>query len=138
MQSSERERQVCQESPHCRPEKTGDREGSCYKPELLLLDETAAGLNPSELDEAIDLIRKIRDSGITILMIEHVMRAVMNVSDRILALDYGQQIAEGTPEEIARHPKVIEAYLGDPRIAESLSSGQAREEQEAGGADGHP
>jgi branched-chain amino acid transport system ATP-binding protein len=89
-------------------------------PYLLLLDEVLAGLNPSEIDNMIQIVLKIRAQGITIIMIEHLMRAVMNVSDRILVLDYGMQIAEGTPEEIAKDPRVIEAYLGDPRLAERL------------------
>jgi branched-chain amino acid transport system ATP-binding protein len=83
------------------------------KPELLLLDETAAGLNPAELDEAIDLIRKIRDSGITILIVEHIMKVIMSISDRIHAINFGQTIAEGTPREVANNPSVIEAYLGE-------------------------
>jgi len=82
------------------------------KPELLLLDETAAGLNPSELDEAIELIRKIRDNGITILIIEHIMKVIMTISDRIHAINFGQTIASGTPEEVANNKAVIEAYLG--------------------------
>ena len=89
-------------------------------PYLLLLDEVLAGLNPSEIDNMIQTVLKIREQGITIIMIEHVMKAVMNVSDRIIVLDYGEQIAEGNPETITNNPKVIEAYLGDPRLAEQL------------------
>jgi branched-chain amino acid transport system ATP-binding protein len=90
------------------------------RPYLLLLDEVLAGLNPSEITHMVETIRKIRDQGVTIIMIEHVMHAVMNVSDRIIVLDYGQQIAEGTPDEIVNNAKVIEAYLGDPKLAERL------------------
>jgi branched-chain amino acid transport system ATP-binding protein len=89
-------------------------------PHLLLLDEVLAGLNPTEIAEMVGTIRAIRDQGITILMIEHVMHAVMNLSDRMIVLDFGEQIAQGTPAEIAQNPKVIEAYLGDPRLAEQL------------------
>jgi branched-chain amino acid transport system ATP-binding protein len=91
------------------------------RPYLLLLDEVLAGLNPSEITTMVETIRKIRQQGVTIIMIEHVMHAVMSVSERIIVLDYGQQIAEGTPEEIANNEKVIQAYLGDPKIAERLS-----------------
>jgi branched-chain amino acid transport system ATP-binding protein len=90
------------------------------RPYLLLLDEVLAGLNSSEIANMVETVKKIREQGITIIMIEHVMKAVMNVSDRILVLDYGQQIAEGTPAEISKNEKVIEAYLGDPRLAEKL------------------
>ena len=90
------------------------------RPYLLLLDEVLAGLNPSEIGGMVETVKKIRDRGITIIMIEHVMKAVMNVSDRMVVLDYGQQIAEGTPEEIANNPQVIEAYLGDPELAKRL------------------
>jgi branched-chain amino acid transport system ATP-binding protein len=89
-------------------------------PYLLLLDEVLAGLNHSEIDNMIQTVLKIREQGITIIMIEHVMKAMMNVSDRIVVLDYGQQIAEGNPEAITKDPKVVEAYLGDPRLAERL------------------
>ncbi len=90
------------------------------RPYLLLLDEVLAGLNSSEIGGMVEMVKKIRDRGITIIMIEHVMKAVMNVSDRIVVLDYGEQIAEGTPEEISSNEKVIEAYLGDPKLAEKL------------------
>ena len=90
------------------------------RPYLLLLDEVLAGLNPSEIMPMVATIKKIRSQGVTIIMIEHVMHAVMNVSDHVIVLEYGQQIAEGTPEEIASNQRVIEAYLGDPRLAERL------------------
>jgi branched-chain amino acid transport system ATP-binding protein len=90
------------------------------RPFLMLLDEVLAGLNPSEITTMVETVQKIRQQGVTIIMIEHVMHAVMNVSDRIIVLDYGQQIAEGTPEEIAKNERVIEAYLGDPKLAERL------------------
>ncbi len=82
------------------------------RPDLLLLDETAAGLNPTELVAAIELIRKIRDGGTTIIIIEHIMHVIMTISDRIHAINFGQTIAEGTPVEVAANTAVIEAYLG--------------------------
>lgn len=90
------------------------------RPYLLLLDEVLAGLNTAEITTMVETIRRIRQQGVTIIMIEHVMHAVMNVSDRVIVLDYGEQIAEGTPEEVSRNEKVIEAYLGDPKLAERL------------------
>ena len=83
------------------------------QPMLLLLDEILAGLTPSEVDDAVALIRKIRDSGVTIVMIEHVMRAVMALCERVLVINYGKTIAEGTPEQVTKHPEVISAYLGE-------------------------
>jgi branched-chain amino acid transport system ATP-binding protein len=82
------------------------------RPDLLLLDETAAGLNPTELLSAINLIRKIREKGTTIIIIEHIMHVIMTISDRIHAINFGQTIAEGTPREVAANQAVIEAYLG--------------------------
>jgi branched-chain amino acid transport system ATP-binding protein len=90
------------------------------RPKLLLLDEVLAGLNPSEVADMVVIVKKIRDQGVSIIMIEHVMHAIMNVSDRIIVLDYGCLIAQGTPNEIANNEKVIEAYLGDPKLAERL------------------
>jgi branched-chain amino acid transport system ATP-binding protein len=90
------------------------------QPYLLLLDEVLAGLNPSEISLMMETIRQIRDSGITILMIEHVMQATMAISDRILVLDYGELIAQGLPQEVVNNPQVIEAYLGDPQLTKRL------------------
>lgn len=83
------------------------------QPELLLLDELMAGLNATEIAQAMELVASIRDRGITIFMIEHVMKAIMNVCDRIMVLHHGERIAEGTPEEIAASKTVIEVYLGE-------------------------
>jgi branched-chain amino acid transport system ATP-binding protein len=81
-------------------------------PRLLLLDEVMAGLNPSEILEIIAIIRKIRDSGVTVLLIEHVMHAVMSLSDHIYVLSYGKIIAEGSPQQVVNNQAVVEAYLG--------------------------
>jgi len=93
------------------------------RPKLILLDEVLAGLNPTEIEGMVDVVNEIRQQGITIFMIEHVMRALMSVSDRILVLDYGELIAEGTPDEIVNNKQVIEAYLGDPKLAAELMGG---------------
>jgi branched-chain amino acid transport system ATP-binding protein len=84
------------------------------KPVFLLLDETLAGLNHTEIDRMIETVQQIRGHwGVTILAVEHVMRAVMKISDRVMVMDEGKKIAEGTPEEVVRKPEVIKAYLGD-------------------------
>jgi branched-chain amino acid transport system ATP-binding protein len=85
-------------------------------PALLLLDEVMAGLNPTEIETIIELIRAIHASGVSILLIEHNMRAVMALSQRIVVLSFGERIAEGTPAAIANHPKVVEAYLGEEYV----------------------
>jgi branched-chain amino acid transport system ATP-binding protein len=87
------------------------------KPDLLLLDESFAGLNPSELDESIQIIRNIKKRGITIMIIEHHMKVIMSISDRIVVLSYGEKLAEGTPLEIGKNSQVIEAYLGEAQSA---------------------
>lgn len=82
------------------------------KPRLLLLDELMAGLNPAETEETMQLIRKIRDSGVTILVVEHIVKAILGLSDRVIVLNMGRKIAEGSPQEIVHDPQVIEVYLG--------------------------
>lgn len=82
------------------------------EPDVLLLDEVIAGLNPSEVDKIMDLIRQIREGGMSIIIIEHVMKAIMNLSDRIVVINQGKKIAEGLPAEIAANEEVIESYLG--------------------------
>ena len=83
------------------------------KPELLLLDELMAGLNPTAVAQAMELVKKIQGKGITIFMVEHVMKAIMSICDRIIVLHHGEKIAEGTPQEISTSKKVIEVYLGE-------------------------
>ena len=83
------------------------------KPKLLLLDEVMAGLNPKEINNAIELVKHIRDQGFTIIMVEHVMKAIMSLADRIIVLHHGEKIADGPPEEITKDRRVVEAYLGE-------------------------
>ena len=82
------------------------------KPEVLLLDENFAGLNPTEVENSIEIVKKIHGSGVTILIIEHIMRVIMSISHRIICINYGEKIAEGTPREVADNQQVIDAYLG--------------------------
>jgi branched-chain amino acid transport system ATP-binding protein len=89
------------------------------KPELLLLDELMAGLNATETSEAMELVTRIRDSGITIFMVEHVMKAIMGICERIMVLHHGEKITDGTPQEIAANKTVIEIYLGEEAHAGS-------------------
>ncbi len=85
------------------------------EPKLILLDEVVAGLNPTEADQTVQLILRIRESGVTTLIVEHIMRVIMGISHRVVVLNYGSLITQGAPEEVARDPQVIEAYLGESK-----------------------
>jgi branched-chain amino acid transport system ATP-binding protein len=98
--------------PHGQQRSLGIAIALAAHPTLLLLDEPVAGMTAEEKDRVMDLVRSIRDQGVTVLLVEHDMRAVMGTCERIVVLNFGRQIATGTPEEIRAHPEVIEAYLG--------------------------
>jgi len=83
------------------------------EPEVLLHDEVAAGVNPKEIEDVMTIVKKIRDFGITCFVVEHVMKFIMGISDRMMCINFGKEIARGTPKEIASHPEVIKAYLGE-------------------------
>ena len=93
------------------------------EPKILLLDEVMAGLNPSEIDQAVALIGKLSESGLTIVIVEHVMRAIMAVARHIVVLDHGQKIAEGAPKDIVSNPEVIRAYLGSSYVHPPAAGG---------------
>lgn len=102
--------------PHGYQRRLGVAMALATNPKLLLLDEPATGMNPNETEEMIDLIKRIREKGITIILVEHDMKAVLNLCDRVVVLNFGKKIAEGKPEEVIANKEVIEAYLGRDNV----------------------
>jgi branched-chain amino acid transport system ATP-binding protein len=92
------------------------------EPDLLMLDEPVGGLNPGEIDEVLDLVRKVRSSGVTVVLIEHVMAALMSISDRVMVMNHGRLLFEGTPADVQRHEEVIRVYLGTATAEEAVTA----------------
>ena len=113
-------------------------------PGLLMLDEPVGGLNPGETDEVLELVRKVRASGVTVVLIEHVMRALMSISDRVMVMNHGRLLFQGTPDDVQRHEEVIRVYLGtatedrptkaDVGAVEELEDWRTSEPDEAAGS----
>lgn len=114
-----RENYLAEALPHGEKKRLEIARALALNPKVLLLDEPVGGLTTTEMDEIIGLIKKVHDSGVTVIVIEHNMRVVMNVCKRIIVLNYGEILTEGTPEEVASNPDVIKAYLGERYIARS-------------------
>ena len=112
-----RENVLAEALPHGEKKRLEIARALAVNPKLLLLDEPVGGLTPTEIDEIVELIRRIHEGGITVIVIEHNMRMVMNLCRRIIVLNFGEILAEGTPEEIASNPEVIKAYLGEKFVA---------------------
>jgi ABC-type branched-subunit amino acid transport system ATPase component len=92
-------------------------------PRLLMLDEPVGGLNPGEVDAVLDLVGKVRRSGVTVVLIEHVMRALMSISDRVMVMNHGRLLFQGTPADVQRHEEVIRVYLGTESASDAADPG---------------
>lgn len=112
-----RENDLAETLPHGEKKRLEIARALALNPKILMLDEPVGGLTPKETDEIIELIKKVHDSGITIIVIEHNMRVIMRICKRIIVLNYGEILAEGTPKEIASNPEVVKAYLGERYVS---------------------